>query len=121
MTLAERLNLPPLPHGVVDQLAARQYRGNVRELKHAIEAYGALGELPEGPSEEAGSLEAALEELLDETHPYAEQKERVVEVMTRIYLRKLIVRTAGNRSEAARIAELQRGYLRRLLEKYDLA
>jgi len=33
----------------------------------------------------------------------------------------LIERTGGNRSEAARIADLQRGYLRRLLEKYGLA
>jgi transcriptional regulator with GAF, ATPase, and Fis domain len=119
-TLASRLGLPDLPDDVTAELSKRSYRGNVRELKHAVEAYGALGELPDGSRPKAGSLAKALEALLDESRPYAEQKEFVVEEMTRIYLRKLIDKTSGNRSEAARIAELQRGYLRRLLEKYDL-
>ena len=47
-------------------------------------------------------------------------QEEVVQQMTRIYLRLLMQRTGGNRSEAARIAGLQRGYLRRLLEKYGM-
>jgi DNA-binding protein Fis len=37
-----------------------------------------------------------------------------------LYLKALIERCQGNRSEAARVADLQRGYLRRLLHKYGL-
>lgn len=119
--LSERLGMGALPADIQQELATRRFRGNVRELRHLIEAYGALGELPEGRKAETSQLSMALEGLIDETLPYAEQKERVVEEMTRVYLRKVVERTSGNRSEAARIAQLQRGYLRRLLEKYELA
>jgi DNA-binding protein Fis len=67
------------------------------------------------------SLSAALESFLDVSLPYAEQKEALVEAMTKIYLEKLVAATGGNRSLAARQSGLQRGYLRRLLYKYGLA
>ena len=37
-----------------------------------------------------------------------EQKEALIERMTRLYLKDLIKNTDGNRSEAARVAELLR-------------
>ncbi len=117
---ADRVGAGPLPDEVVEQLGRRSLPGNVRELKHLIEAYGALGELPSAEPVQVGELDEVLERALDTERPYAEQKEWIVDRMTRIYLKRLIEKTGGNRSEAARIAELQRGYLRRLLEKYDL-
>lgn len=121
--LAGQLGIAELPSEVLAELKVRTFPGNVRELKHALAAYAALGELPERtqtavPS--GGGLDAALRELIDLERPYAEQKEALVERMTRIYLEMLMERTGGNRSEAARLADLQRGYLRRLLEKYGL-
>lgn len=112
--------LQTLPETVIEELQRRSFAGNVRELKNAILAYAAVGELPEvGPSK-ASDLERALFELLDASRPYAEQKEEVVQHMTRIYLELLMNKTGGNRSEAARVAGLQRGYLRKLLEKYGI-
>ncbi len=118
--LAQLAGLPPLPPDVEAGLCARSFPGNVRELKHLIDAYGAVGELPESDGPGAAALEQVLAEVIDPTRPYAEQKEWLVEQMTRVYLKRLIEATGGNRSEAARRAELQRGYLRRLLEKHGL-
>lgn len=118
--LADAMGLSPLPDSVVSALKKRRLLGNVRELKHAPLAYGAVGELPEEKAPARGDLEALLRSRIDLDRPYAEQKEELVELMTRIYLELLVNRVGGNRSEAARLAGLQRGYLRRLLEKYGL-
>jgi DNA-binding NtrC family response regulator len=117
--LSARLGLPVPPESLLTKLAGRAFPGNVRELRNALLSYAALGELPP----ESGTplpLDDALAPFIDPTRPYAEQKEALVDRMTALYLRALIERTGGNRSEAARVAELQRGYLRRLLEKYGL-
>ena len=119
--LAQAAGYPALPEAILARLSSRAYPGNVRELRHVIDAWAAIGELPEADRVDTSVLDQALAEVVDETRPYAEQKELVVDALTRIYLKKLIDKTGGNRSEAARIAELQRGYLRRLLEKYGLA
>lgn len=122
--IASTLGLPPLTPDLIDALKRRPFPGNVRELKHAILAFGAVGELPGTPAQPGSTngsqdaLDEALLGFLDPSLPYAEQKEALIERMTRLYLKALLEKTGGNRSEAARIAELQRGYVRRLLEKY---
>lgn len=119
--LSEFLGLPPPSEAVVQALCRRKFPGNVRELKHALLAYQAVGELPFGTESKSGDeLDCALRAFLNPSRPYAEQKEALIDRMTRIYLADLMKMTEGNRSEAARIAELQRGYVRRLLEKYGL-
>jgi DNA-binding NtrC family response regulator len=117
---AAEQGLPALPDDVVQELERRSFPGNVRELKNTLLSYAALGELPAALPPKAADLERALSELLDPSRPYAEQKEEVVERMTRIYLELLMQKVGGNRSEAARVADLQRGYLRKLLEKYGV-
>jgi DNA-binding NtrC family response regulator len=118
--IATAAGIASLDSSIVDALSRRSFPGNVRELKHAILAYSAVGELPGTTAAIPDQLDGALAAFLDPTRPYAEQKEALIERMTRIYLQALMEKTAGNRSEAARIAELQRGYVRRLLEKYGL-
>lgn len=119
--LSEAMGLP-LPHPrVIEELGRRAFPGNVRELKHALLAYQAVGELPQGsPAKSSEPLDSALRAFIDPARPYPEQKEALIDRMTRIYLKALMEKTGGNRSEAARIADLQRGYVRRLLEKYGL-
>ncbi len=119
-TIARNEGLGTLSESLVSQLSKRMFPGNVRELKHALLAYRAVGELPLGEVRKGDPLREALEAFLDPSHGYAEQKEALIDRMTEIYLAQLIESTDGNRSEAARIAGLQRGYLRRLLEKYGL-
>lgn len=119
--LAHELKMEQPSEDVVLALRRRMFAGNVRELKHALLAYQAVGELPLGaPEESCDQLDAALRLFLDPSRPYAEQKEALIDRMTRLYLSELMKLTQGNRSEAARISELQRGYVRRLLEKYGL-
>jgi DNA-binding NtrC family response regulator len=118
---ASEVGLPSLPEHVLSELEGRSFPGNVRELKNALLAYAAVGSLPDAAPKRPAQLEQALTELLDVSRPYAEQKEEVVQHMTYIYLTLLMQHTGGNRSEAARIAGLQRGYLRRLLEKCGIS
>lgn len=114
--------LPPPGPSLLEELSRRPFLGNVRELKHALLAHAAVGELPQAQGEpRQDELDAALRMFLDASKPYAAQKEALIDRMTALYLKELIEKTGGNRSEAARIAELQRGYLRRLLEKFGLS
>ena len=118
---ASEVGLPSLPEDVLSELEGRRFPGNVRELKNALLSYAAVGLLPDAAPKRPEQLEQVLAELLDVRRPYAEQKEEVVQHMTQVYLTLLMQHTGGNRSEAARIAGLQRGYLRRLLEKYGIS
>jgi DNA-binding NtrC family response regulator len=115
------MGLGTLPVEVLSELNARAWPGNVRELKHALMAYSAVGTLQTRDETALGDLDAVLRQILDITRPYAEQKEELVDRLTRVYLEMLLEHTHGNRSEAARIAGLQRGYLRKLLHKLGIA
>lgn len=119
--ICDALGQAPPSQEMLRELSRRSFPGNVRELKHALMAYGAVGELPDDSPPLGFPRAFDLAAFADPGRPYAEQKEALVDRMTEIYLRALMERTGGNRSEAARIAELQRGYLRRLLYKYGLA
>ncbi len=119
--IAQSAGIASPPGEIIEQLAQRSYPGNVRELKHALLAYSAIGELPLGAAAPTDGLTGdRISVFADPTQPYAEQKEALVDRMTYLYLKELIQRCNGNRSEAARVAQLQRGYLRRLLQKYGL-
>jgi DNA-binding NtrC family response regulator len=130
---AHAVGLPELPRPVIEALKARTWFGNVRELKNAVNAYAALGRLPEasrGPGSARGRvaygdagdlLELALASRLELGRPYAELKEEVSDVFTRVYLEALLRQTRGNQTTAARIAGLDRTYLGRLLVKYGIA
>ena len=109
-----------LPDDVMTELGSRRFRGNARELKNAVLAYLALGALPDGPARQSGVLEAALKQTVDPRQPYQEQKEALGEVFSRIYFDALLDLAGGNQSEAARIAGMDRSYLRKLLRKYGV-
>lgn len=109
-----------LPTEVVEQLRARPWPGNVRELRSVVQAYAALGVLPP-PSRVRGSmLDLALDEAVDLSVPYAEQKDVVVDRFTRRYLEALMLRAGGNQSVASRLADLDRTYLGKMLAKHGL-
>ena len=120
LQFAQQLGGEELPREIIQKLAQRRYPGNVRELRNAVQAFMALGVLPKTNRKQGELLELALAELVDTSAPYAAQKERIVDVFTRHYLEALIRRTGGNKSAAARLAELDRTHLGRLLAKYGL-
>jgi len=109
-----------LPGEVIDELGKRRFRGNARELKNAVLAYLALGALPDGNARQSGVLEAALKQTVDPRQPYQDQKEALSELFSRVYFAALLDLAGGNQSEAARIAGMDRSYLRKLLRKYGV-
>ena len=117
---AATIGLQSLDPGVIEQLRARSWPGNARELLNAIQVYAALGDVPEAPRIGADVLDQGLGELVDVSRPYADQKDEMTDRFTRIYLRALLAHTAGNQSQAAKLAGLNRSYLGRLLGKYGL-
>jgi DNA-binding NtrC family response regulator len=119
-TFARSVGLSGLPPEVIEQLASRPWPGNVRELRNAVEAYVALGNLPEAGAPDLPVLDYAIRQLIDTSRPYAELKEVVAERFTRNYLRVLLAETGGNQSEAARISGLERSYLGKLLAKHRI-
>jgi DNA-binding NtrC family response regulator len=106
---------------VVERLKARRWPGNARELRNTINAYAALGELPDESAVGSSVSDLALGDLIDLARPYAEQKDELSERFTRIYLQALLAQTRGNQSAAAKLAGLDRTYLGRLLLKHGLS
>jgi two-component system, NtrC family, response regulator GlrR len=112
---------PALPPDLLRDLTSRAWTGNVRELKNAVQAFLAIGDLPVSPvGADHDELDASLRKHVDADRPYAEQKDEIGARFTRVYLEMLIRKTGGNQTEAARIAGLDRGYLGRLLVKHGL-
>jgi transcriptional regulator with GAF, ATPase, and Fis domain len=111
-----------LPAELTTELAQRALPGNVRELKNAVLAYLALGDLPEGstPLRADDDLDAAIRRSLTLDRAYAEQKDELANRFTRLYLEALLRRVGGNQTEAAKLANLDRGYLGRLVAKHGL-
>jgi DNA-binding NtrC family response regulator len=117
---ATATGLPALPDDVIDQLRARPWPGNVRELRNAVQAFAALGVLPQPKRARSSALDGALGDLVDVTRPYADQKEDLVDRFTRAYLLALLAHTGGNQRVAAELAGLDRTYLGRLLVKHGI-
>src|SRR5262249_47536273 len=118
---AAHMGIEDVPSHVIEQLKARAWPGNARELRNVVQAYAALGALPEPGGSTSTALEMALGDLVDVNRPYATQKEELCERFTRIYLQALMTKTGGNQSAAAKLAGLDRTYLGRLLVKHGLS
>ena len=117
---AKAVGASDLPDDVVEQMKARSYPGNVRELRNVVQAWAALGALPEPTRMKQSQLEQALADLVDVSVVYGDQKEHVVDVFTKVYLQALLAHTGGNQTQAAKLAGLDRSYLGRLATKYGL-
>jgi transcriptional regulator with GAF, ATPase, and Fis domain len=101
----------------LDALAAQRWPGNARELRSAVEralAFGADQML------EDTAAPAAAPPTDDPVVRYRDAKATAVAAFERTYLTNLIARAAGNASEAARLAKMDRPYLLALLRRYDL-
>jgi len=110
-----------LPAAINEQLQARPWPGNVRELRNTVQAYAALGVLPEASRSKGATLDLALREFANPKRLYAEQKAELVDRLTAIWLEQVLDLTGGNQTMAARYAGLDRGYLGRLISRHGLA
>jgi transcriptional regulator with GAF, ATPase, and Fis domain len=123
---ARQEGAPGLPADVRAALSQQAFRGNVRELRNAVRAYVALGEL-ELPasgapgSGQAGALSASIEQALSAAVrldvPFLEQREAIAERFSVAYVDRVLQETGGNQTAAAKLAGLDRTYFGRLLAK----
>ncbi|HQZ01106.1 MAG TPA: sigma 54-interacting transcriptional regulator [Thauera sp.] len=97
----------------LEALATAQWPGNVRQLQNVVEQVCALSTTPLIPR---SLIERALRVQPIEALGYAEAKRR----FERDYLIKLLKLTAGNVSDAARLAERNRTEFYRLLQRHGL-
>jgi len=119
--------MPRLSEAAVAFLRSRPWRGNVRELQNVIEHVAVLAEPDQViqpndiPIYEDGAefpSEAAISApVLDEAYHLA--KDRVVAQFEKEYLTRLIGRAGGNMSKAARLANIDRTTLYRLMDKHS--
>jgi DNA-binding NtrC family response regulator len=106
-----------------DRLRAHGWPGNVRELRNIIDRAVALSpgatafrdlkiSVAPATADDALTVRSDL--------PFKEAKEGVVDAFERRYLEDVLARHHGNVSAAARFAQLDRKYLRTLLEQHGL-
>jgi transcriptional regulator with GAF, ATPase, and Fis domain len=122
----ERANAT-LPQSVLEALERHHWPGNVRELRNVVDAFLAVGnlELRQGMTSAESSLpprsiDAALGDFVDLDATYAEQKEELLGRFCRLYLARLLSKTNGNQTEAARISGIERSYLCKLVAKLSV-
>ena len=120
LRFAAAAGLDEMPREVLEKLKARPWPGNARELRNAVQAYAALGVIPEPSRSKAALLHLVLGELVDMERPFLKQREDLGDTFTRIYLDALLKHAGGNQTVAARLAGLDRTYLGRLLAKYGM-
>ena len=124
------------------KLQRHRWPGNVRELRNFVERAAMLatgdrletrylmppsfGDTHTGAGEDgakgsasANPMDAALSEL-DDDLPFKDAKARLVDAFERAYWARLLDRTQGNVSAAARIAGIHRKSAEYLLKKLDL-
>ena len=119
--------VPRLSDASLAFLRSRPWRGNVRELQNVIEHVAVLAEPDQviQPNDvpiyedgsEFGTESALTAPGLDEAYHLA--KDRIVAQFEKEYLTRLIGRAGGNMSKAARLANIDRTTLYRLMDKHN--
>lgn len=118
---------PCFEDSALDLLERQRWPGNVRELQNVIEHLTVFVDpgatvMPDDiplPENERRSSERAAGPI--PLGPFHEAKGQYIEQFERQYLANLVSRTAGNMSEAARRAGVDRTTLYRLMYKYGLS
>jgi len=118
---------------VFDDMTRHDWPGNVRELRNYVERTVVLDAAApaSSPTSAADSLpldramaRAKMPSLppgaINLTKPFREAKEELIASFERRYLSALIEASGGNISRAARLAKMDRMYLYKLLQRYEL-
>jgi two-component system response regulator HydG len=96
-------------------LAAYDWPGNVRELEHALtRAMVAC----RGPVVDAGDFSLGTRDL--EVEPDSRPDDDRLASVEANHIQRILNRTGGNKRQTARILDISRPRLDRLIEKYDL-
>ena len=99
------------------QLSSYRWPGNVRELRNWVEATLAMGESPElSPSSVKSPTAPNDVGTLD--LPYKDARRLLLEDFERRYLKHILEATTGNVAQAARLAQMDRTYLIKLIQRH---
>ena len=111
-------------------MRTHDWPGNVRELRNVVESTVAMGEppdlgdarpstaeLPQAPGEPPAAGDF-LDTLLDLSYKAA--RDRLLRRFEAKYLERLLARTKGNVSQAAREAKMDRSHLTELIARHNL-
>jgi DNA-binding NtrC family response regulator len=104
---------------IARELVHRTFPGNVRELRNAVEERLVLGALSQRPRDVAAADRAALPNEIYRLS-YKAASERALEEFQREYVQRLVDRTDGNVSLAAREADMSRRYLQSLIARLGI-
>ena len=111
----------------LDLLMSREWKGNVRELKNLINRAVLLNRTgtirASDLDDESGFLSSVHPEIVASSlfsMPYSQAKQEVISSFSVRYIKRLLARTSGNVSEAARICGMERQGLQRLLRRYGI-
>jgi DNA-binding NtrC family response regulator len=110
---------PVMSPETIEQLKSYAWPGNVRELRNVIERAALLAEPPK-PREGAPTATPSASTEVDIEQPFKELKNELVSNFERAYVEKLIQATKGNVAAAARKARIDRMYLYKLLDRYQI-
>ncbi|MFP4477460.1 MAG: sigma-54-dependent transcriptional regulator [Desulfatibacillaceae bacterium] len=109
---------------LVQALAARHWEGNVRELENVV-VQGILfsrgSEITPadvGLPKAGAATSAVLEDVAEKT--YREAKEQVLTSFNNSYIGRLLEKTGGNVSQAARLCGLERQNLQQIMRRYGV-
>lgn len=122
--------VPSVSHEVMATLIEREWPGNVRELENTlvramVMARGASLSIHDVHGDHWGSVgDLKGDELpslagLQLSAPEGEEKESLAEVERR-HVQRVLIMTHGNKSAAARILEVSRPTLNRMIKDYEL-
>jgi transcriptional regulator with GAF, ATPase, and Fis domain len=117
---ARAQGLDALPPAILAELESRPWQGNARELRNAVQAFAALGMLPQASRSQTALMLLVANQLVDTSRPYLELRDELVDEFSRAYLEAVLARTSGNQTAAAKAAGVDRTYFGRLLAKYGL-
>ena len=118
-----QLELSDLPDYVRNAKASQsQIRKDTHTGGHrrAPSVVGSTGANPTVPMNPNAPTPTPPEELMAEGVTFKDAKERWVAAFERDYILQLLRRNTGNISHAARAADIDRKYFRKLMKKYDI-
>jgi two-component system, NtrC family, response regulator GlrR len=108
------------PPALVRALSQQRWTGNVRELRAAVERAVLFGD-PGAGSAAAGPTPSAPEAAIALELPFRVSKQLAVDEWERVYLRALVARAGGSIVRAARMARMDRNYLRERLVRLGIS